>query len=348
MGVTTVNCGSNRTYTITPVAHHHIVDVLVDGASVGALDSYTFTDIRANHTIEASFAPDMFTLTTAVQGQGTITVTPMAPEYAYGTVVQLIANPPSWWQFMRWEGDASGTAGTINVTMDQNRSITAVFSIQIYFDLRPSDFTLGPGWVRGDFIAPPPFSAANIDGASIRLNGTVAVDPAAPVDLGVFSGFVRLSVRFLKNELGATLPLGELYILPATGMLGSDTFFGSDGVRLMASLLATTEGMETPPAGNDLLAVREVPATLAFARPTPNPSSGSVQLRIGLPRAGEASVGIYDLAGRQVATLMSGVQEAGWHDLRWNGEGAAGGAGVYFALLRVEGQVLSQRIVRMK
>ena len=34
---------------------HVIGDVLVDGVSVGAVTSYTFTDVQANHTIAASF-----------------------------------------------------------------------------------------------------------------------------------------------------------------------------------------------------------------------------------------------------------------------------------------------------
>ena len=34
-----------------------MADVLVDSASVGAVTSYTFTNVQANHTISASFSP---------------------------------------------------------------------------------------------------------------------------------------------------------------------------------------------------------------------------------------------------------------------------------------------------
>ncbi len=54
----TVASGSDLTFTITPDAGYHIADVLVDGASVGAVGSYTFTDVTANHTIAASFEAD--------------------------------------------------------------------------------------------------------------------------------------------------------------------------------------------------------------------------------------------------------------------------------------------------
>ena len=53
--VQTVNYGGNVTYTITPDDYYEIVDVLVDGTSRGALSTYTFNNVTANHTIEAVF-----------------------------------------------------------------------------------------------------------------------------------------------------------------------------------------------------------------------------------------------------------------------------------------------------
>ena len=45
----------DKTFTITPDSGYEIADVLVDGKSVGAQPSYTFKDVRSNHTISASF-----------------------------------------------------------------------------------------------------------------------------------------------------------------------------------------------------------------------------------------------------------------------------------------------------
>jgi hypothetical protein len=55
-GIYISNIGTSQTYTITPTAGYHIADVLVDGASVGGVTTYTFTSINANHTISATFA----------------------------------------------------------------------------------------------------------------------------------------------------------------------------------------------------------------------------------------------------------------------------------------------------
>lgn len=54
-GPSFANAGSSRTYTVRPDAGHRVRDVVVDGSSVGAKGSYTFSNIRSNHTISAEF-----------------------------------------------------------------------------------------------------------------------------------------------------------------------------------------------------------------------------------------------------------------------------------------------------
>lgn len=55
LGATVVSSGTSSTFTITPDIGFNILDVLVDGGSVGPVPSYTFTNVAANHTIAASF-----------------------------------------------------------------------------------------------------------------------------------------------------------------------------------------------------------------------------------------------------------------------------------------------------
>lgn len=54
-GTATVNYGASRTYTITPANGYVIDNVTVDGMTVGAVASYTFVNVVANHTINATF-----------------------------------------------------------------------------------------------------------------------------------------------------------------------------------------------------------------------------------------------------------------------------------------------------
>jgi hypothetical protein len=51
-----VDNGADQTFTITPDTDYQVTDVLVDGLSVGAVTSYAFTNVTADHSIAASFA----------------------------------------------------------------------------------------------------------------------------------------------------------------------------------------------------------------------------------------------------------------------------------------------------
>jgi YD repeat-containing protein len=50
---------SDIVFAITPNDGYHIVDVLVDGVSAGAVTSYNFTGITANHIIASSFTTEV-------------------------------------------------------------------------------------------------------------------------------------------------------------------------------------------------------------------------------------------------------------------------------------------------
>ncbi|MCX6718583.1 MAG: DUF2341 domain-containing protein [Candidatus Staskawiczbacteria bacterium] len=56
-GAVLADSGGNQTFNIAPNSGYAIQNVSVDGASLGALSSYTFSNISADHAIFASFTP---------------------------------------------------------------------------------------------------------------------------------------------------------------------------------------------------------------------------------------------------------------------------------------------------
>ncbi|MBN2541297.1 DUF1565 domain-containing protein, partial [bacterium] len=54
-GAITVTDGGNQSFTIIPDQCYEIADILVDGTIVGPIETYTFSDIDQNHTIQVSF-----------------------------------------------------------------------------------------------------------------------------------------------------------------------------------------------------------------------------------------------------------------------------------------------------
>jgi len=71
-GAVQVAQGGSQTFTITPASGYSIAGVSVDGAAKGALGTYTFTNVTANHTIAATFTQNSATtfIITATAGEG--------------------------------------------------------------------------------------------------------------------------------------------------------------------------------------------------------------------------------------------------------------------------------------
>lgn len=55
-GSVVVNHGATQVFSITAYSGYTVAKVLVDGEYVGAIGTYTFSDVSANHTISAKFA----------------------------------------------------------------------------------------------------------------------------------------------------------------------------------------------------------------------------------------------------------------------------------------------------
>ena len=72
-GDVAVELGFDQTFTIEPSTGYHIADVVVDGGSVGAVTSHTFTNVTADHTIAASFAINTYAITVTPGAHGSIT-----------------------------------------------------------------------------------------------------------------------------------------------------------------------------------------------------------------------------------------------------------------------------------
>ncbi len=56
-GDSKVQEGGSMLYTISPKSGYRVLAVAVDNVQVGAVTSYTFTNVKANHTIAVAFAP---------------------------------------------------------------------------------------------------------------------------------------------------------------------------------------------------------------------------------------------------------------------------------------------------
>ncbi|MBI1806985.1 MAG: G8 domain-containing protein, partial [Ignavibacteria bacterium] len=133
-GAVSVNHGSNQSFTITPNTGYHVADVLVDGSSVGAVSSYDFTNVTANHTITASFAIDVFTITASAGANGTITPSG-AVSVNYGSNQSFTVTPNTGYHVadVLVDGSSVGAVSSYDFTnVTANHTIAASFAIDTY------------------------------------------------------------------------------------------------------------------------------------------------------------------------------------------------------------------------
>jgi hypothetical protein len=113
----------------------------------------------------------------------------------------------------------------------------------------------------------------------------------------------------------------------------------------------STSTSRLQPAGPRPAATTQLPATISFAAPMPNPAAERSILRYALPRDAAVSLTVYDVAGRTVRQLERGVSAAGQHSVTWDLRSEGGmpvSRGLYFLRLAVDGQVYTQSIAVMR
>src|SRR5262249_50757405 len=75
-------------------------------------------------------------------------------------------------------------------------------------------------------------------------------------------------------------------------------------------------------------------------------AGGQATLEYSLPVGSDVLLGVYDLAGRKVATVANSFQAAGLHQVTWNTGALANG--MYFYRLRAGTRVISRSVLNLK
>jgi hypothetical protein len=73
----------------------------------------------------------------------------------------------------------------------------------------------------------------------------------------------------------------------------------------------------------------ELPISFALLQNYPNPFNPSTSINYQLPTQSHVTLKVFDLLGREVATLVNGVEEPGFKSVQWNATNFASGAYFY-------------------
>jgi len=141
-------------------------------------------------------------------------------------------------QFIGPFGMATDAAGNVYVADAGNYGIQKFgpAPLPMTFDLTPNTLNLVSRgrWVTGFLEPASPFAASDIDLSSIRLNGTVPVDPAAPAALGDHdgNGVPDLTVKFNRAAVELAVSGGDEGPVDVTGTVDGHSFSGTDHIRV--------------------------------------------------------------------------------------------------------------------
>ncbi len=90
----------------------------------------------------------------------------------------------------------------------------------------------------------------------------------------------------------------------------------------------------------------EVPNSFNLIQNYPNPFNPSTKINFALPKDAFAKIIIYDILGREVATLLNEQLKAGTYQADWNASNYS--SGIYFYRLETDGYIETKKMVLVK
>jgi len=253
----TVNSGGSSTCTMTPDATYYLSALTDNGANVlGSVvnNTYTITNVTANHTISASFAMNTFTVTPSVTGSGTIS--PSTPQTVnYNQTTQFTVTPNTGYYIASVTGTCGGSlAGNTYTTnaVTANCTVIANFTINTFTvtpsagaggSMNPStpqtvnynqttSFTVTPnanyhivsvtgcsGTLAGNTYTTGPITADCTVTATFAIN-TFTVTPSV-TGSGTISPSTPQTVNYNQTTSFTVTPIANYHVASVTGCSGT-------------------------------------------------------------------------------------------------------------------------------
>ncbi|MEW6411002.1 MAG: fibronectin type III domain-containing protein [Candidatus Zixiibacteriota bacterium] len=263
----------------------------------------------------------------------------------------------------------AGTTETLTVSGLQENTT-------YYFALKTADEV--PNWSGLSNVATtttlgdetPPSQIDDLQAASGEANGEIDLSWTAPGDDGLTGTASVYEIRFSLTTLTeanwdsadlctsppSPLPCGEeqthtlcdlnpgeMYYIALIAYDDAGNPSAISNIDSAVSKLSIISGIDDE---SDLL-----PDEFSLGQNYPNPFNPTTEINFTLPVSCEVSLIVYNAVGQRVATLVDGRLSAGYHSVRWDGQGDNGrstATGVYFYRLLAEEFSESKKMVLLK
>jgi len=92
--------------------------------------------------------------------------------------------------------------------------------------------------------------------------------------------------------------------------------------------------------------ITEIPTSFELSQNYPNQFNPTTTIRYSLPTSANVKLVVYDLLGREIATLVNEEQSAGWKEVQWNAKNMSNG--IYFYKLTAGAFVETKKMLVVK
>ncbi|MBS4028097.1 MAG: T9SS type A sorting domain-containing protein [Ignavibacteriales bacterium] len=323
-GNVNINYGSDTNFTITSNTNFHIDSVIVDNVKVDSTTSYTFYNVTANHTIRTTFAINTFTITTIVGSNGSISPSGSVV-VNYGEDTTFIISPNAGYYIDSVIVDGVKVDSTTSYTfydIDSNHTIFATFNLLI-----PERVTL---------FSPP--DSSHIISQIIRFTWNKGQPFVLKYwfELATDSSFFGLQdidttivdTNTIRNQIPHQF---YWWRVRAKNAVGWGSF--SNAWRLDTRLTDVSEDFQ-------------IPKTFALHQNYPNPFNPITEIRFDIAEEVYTTLKIYDVLGREVATLVNGIETAGYKSVKFDASSLT--SGMYFYKLTAGKFVAVKKLLLVK
>ncbi len=292
-GYVLVNFDGAQTFSFTPNLGYHLSDVTVDGNSVDAVSSYSFTNVQAAHTITASFAINTFTISVTQSANGQISPGTSTVNYGNSQTFTITANLGYHIASLTVDGSPVVDASTYTFSnVEAAHTISATFAINTYTITvtQTANGVIAPGTSTVNYGDTPSFTITPNTGyhiATITANGasvTVTSPSRQTYQFSSVSVGGSLTATFAINTYTITVTqTSNGQITPSTTSVnygGSQTFTITPSTGYYIASITTDSGSVTvsSPSGqsisfNNVQMTHTITATFALtSTPTPTPT----------------------------------------------------------------------------
>ncbi len=154
---------------------------------------------------------------------------------------------------------------------------------------------------------------------------------------GTFGGGVFGSANYGSSWKGVNQGLNSKFI-NALAISDSTLFAGTQGGGLWRRYLSEINSVRQPQDGT--------PGRFSLMQNYPNPFNPSTVITYQIPSVGKVTLKIYDVLGREVATLVNGVKNPGSYEVKFDAGNLPSGA--YFYTLRSGNYVQTSKLLLLK